>query len=222
METLDRRTTPRGELALRRRPDGIFELISNGVFLMSSEDGTSERRLVDAAAEVVRRPLRDVVVAGLGVGFTLTRALTLPTVDTVTVVEIEPAVVEWNRTHLAAVNARALDDPRVRVAVADLAVWADETGAGTCDALLLDVDNGPGWTVTDDNADLYSTTTLARLAALIRPGGVLAVWSAQSEPRLAADLERLVGPVTETTVPVARGEPDRIYAATRRDADDTR
>ena len=110
--TVERLTTPRGELVLRR--DGEHhEIVSNGVFLMDTRDGRSERELVRAA---VPGPGARVLIGGLGVGFSLAEALALGAAA-VTVVEIEPAVVRWNRTHLGG----HLDDPRVTVVVEDLA-----------------------------------------------------------------------------------------------------
>src|SRR5437764_14558507 len=108
-----------GELVLRRR-GGHHEIVANGVFLMDTADGRSERLLVTAAAE--RMPSRGrMLLGGLGVGFSLAAALAEPRVREVHVVEVEPAVVRWNRGPLAPCHGDALADPRVRVHVADVA-----------------------------------------------------------------------------------------------------
>ena len=200
--TVERLTTPRGELVLRR--DGAHhEIVSNGTFLMDTRDGRSERELVRAAAG----PGDRVLIGGLGVGFSLAEALAVGAAA-VTVVEIEPAVVRWNREHF---GTAALDDPRVTVAVADLAGFLARPGE--YDAICLDVDNGPDWTVTPGNAALYGDAGLARLDARLAPGGTLAVWSANASPAFEARLRARFGQVRLIELPVPRGGPDVVYAA---------
>ena len=202
--TVDRLTTERGELVLRR--DGRHhEIVSNGVFLMDTRDGRSERELVRAA---VRGPGARVLIGGLGVGFSLAEALELGAAA-VTVVEIEPAVLRWNREHL---GTTALADPRVTVVLADLAAVL-RTDSGRYDAVCLDVDNGPEWTVTAGNAALYGAPGLAALDRLLAPGGTLAVWSANAAPAFEARLRARFATVEVRTVEVPRGEPDVVYAA---------
>jgi len=204
--TLERVETPRGELVLRRDGDH-HEIISNGTFLMDTRDGRSERELVRAA---VRVPGARVLIGGLGVGFSLAEALELG-VAAVTVVEIEPAVVRWNRTYL---RTAALDDPRVTVAVADLGAFLAAPGPAY-DAVCLDVDNGPEWTVTAANAALYGADGLAAVDRRLPAGGTLAVWSANAAPAFEARLRALFRTVEVRTVAVSRGEPDVVYAARR-------
>lgn len=207
---LDRVQTPRGELRLRRRGE-VFEVLSAGVPLMDTRDGRSERLLVDAAVAGRAAPL-DVLVGGLGVGSSLLAALACNAVRRVTLVELEPALLGWHRTHLAAVSRGALDDPRVRVVCADVAelLRGEET---TYDAICLDVDNGPDWTVTPGNARLYGDAGLELLAARLRPGGVLTVWSAAAAPGFEARLRCRFADVSVLPVEVARGEPDLVYRA---------
>lgn len=200
--TVERLATPRGELVLRR--DGPHhEIVSNGTFLMDTRDGRSERALVRAAAG----PGDRVLVGGLGVGFSLAEALAVGAAA-VTVVEIEPAVVRWNREHF---GTAALDDPRVTVVVADLAGFLARPGEW--DAICLDVDNGPDWTVTPGNAGLYSAAGLERLDARLAAGGTLAVWSAGASPAFEARLRERYGQVRRIEVAVARGEPDVVWTA---------
>jgi len=116
---LERVRTRVGEIVLRER-GGVFEIISNGVFLMDTSDGTSERLLVDAALDRCRSDSARVLIGGLGVGFSVQRALQRDGVTAVDVVEIEPAVVGWHERHLRAVVGDVTRDPRVRVVVADL------------------------------------------------------------------------------------------------------
>ena len=206
--TVERLSTPRGELVLRR--DGEHhEVISNGVFLMDTRDGRSERELVRAALRSAPAGAR-VLIGGLGVGFSLAEALRSPGVAAVTVVEVEPAVVRWSRTHLGA----DLDDPRVTVVVADLARWLP-AGDDRYDAVCLDVDNGPEWTVTAGNAALYREAGLDAVDRRLAAGGTLAVWSASAAPAFEARLRRRYSSVEVVEIPVARGEPDAVYVARR-------
>ncbi|GAA1023250.1 MULTISPECIES: spermine/spermidine synthase domain-containing protein [Amycolatopsis] len=200
-----------GELVLRR--DGAeFEVIENGMFLMDTRNGESERLLVTGAADRLAPGAR-VLIGGLGVGFSLRAALDHSAVGSVVVVEREPAVISWNRTGpLREVHGGALDDPRVTVVEADLLEWLRTTGE-TFDALCLDIDNGPEWTVTEGNASLYAASGLERLSQLLRPDGVLAVWSAGAAPGFTARLRERFAEVDVVEIPVPRGEPDVVWFA---------
>jgi spermidine synthase len=210
VEVYDRRAGESGELVLRG--DGRhFEIISNGMFLMDTRAGESERLLVRSALDYVARPAQ-VLIGGLGVGFSLAEALRSPRTRAVTVVEREPAVIGWHATHLRPYSGGALDDPRVRVERADLLAWLDATPE-VYDVVCLDIDNGPEWTVTEGNAALYTPAGLELLARRLAPGGVLAVWSAGAAPAFEARLREHFAGVTAYPVPVARGEPDVVYLA---------
>jgi spermidine synthase len=201
-----------GELVLRRHGRD-FEVISNGVFLMDTRNGVSERLLVRVALRDLRGPAR-LLIGGLGVGFSLAEALVSDLVEQVMLVEIEPAVIEWNRTHLAASSGAVLEDPRVEVVCADLVDWLGST-AERFAAICLDVDNGPGWTVAEANGRLYSEEGLELLREHLVPGGALTIWSASSVDEFASRLRRVFGRVERFTVEVPRGEPDVVYAARR-------
>lgn len=212
-EVLDRRTGVCGELVLRR-VGADFEIIANGVFLMDTRNGESERLMVDAVAERMPAGGR-LLVGGLGVGFSLRAALDHPRVGEVVVVERERAVIEWNRGPLRERHGDALADPRARCVTADLLSWLPSSGE-SFDGMCLDIDNGPEWTVTDGNAALYDSSGLAMVARVLVPGGVLAVWSASASPAFAARLTTLFGAVETLSVPVPRGEPDRVFLARAR------
>ena len=116
------------------------------------------------------------------------------------------------------ITGDALVDPRVRVVVADLRDHLAAVATGEVpryDALCLDVDNGPGWTVFEGNAELYAAAGLERVLDAIEPGGVLAVWSAHESQPFEALLRDRLGDVRAETVDVHldRGEPDVVYVA---------
>ncbi|KUN80403.1 spermidine synthase [Streptomyces bungoensis] len=213
---LDRREGPYGEVVLRRQ-GALLQIIANGCFLMDTSDGRSERLLVDAArAALDGRPAPGVLIGGLGVGFSLAHAAADPSWGRITVVEREPAVVGWHRRGpLSALTAGALADPRTSVVEADLVRYVHET-SDTFDALCLDIDNGPGWTVTDDNGGLYDPSGLRACARVLKPGGVLAVWSAQPSPDFEDSLRNAgFQQVRTEEVPVARGVPDAVHLGVR-------
>ena len=159
-----------------------FLIAANGQSLMSSRMHGSEEALAVLGCRHARTlPRPDVLVGGLGMGFTLRAALdVLPASACVTVAELVPAVVEWNRGPLAAVAAHPLDDPRVHVEAGDVAAVL-RANRGRFDAVLLDVDNGPAAFTASDNACLYDAAGLAEARASLTPGGVLAVWSAAED-----------------------------------------
>ncbi|MFF8310413.1 spermidine synthase [Streptomyces lydicus] len=227
--TLDRREGPYGEVVLRQRdgsPAGpgtpaapvIYEIIANGCFLMDTSDGRSERLLVDAALAALPagRARPAVLIGGLGVGFSLARAAEQPRWGRIAVVEREAAVIDWHRTGpLSAVSAAALADPRCEILHTDLvAHLRADAGGDTYDALCLDIDNGPDWTVTEGNDTLYSPTGLAACRDRLTPGGVLAVWSAQPSPAFEEALRNAgFSGVRTEEIPVVRGVPDVVHLA---------
>jgi len=197
-----------GELVLLRR-NGHYEIVANGVFLMDTRGGGSERLHVSAAAVRMPPPGR-MLIGGLGVGFSLAAALAHPGVGEVHVVEREPAVLRWNRGPLAPVNANALRDPRVRTYEADVVDWLANAPACSLDAICLDVDNGPEWLVTPGNAWLYSNDGLRTATRVLSPDGVLTIWSSAPAPAFVARMNEHFAEVEITEVSAAQGAPDVI------------
>ncbi|HEX6338289.1 MAG TPA: hypothetical protein VFZ85_15105 [Jiangellaceae bacterium] len=194
-----------GELVLRRRGGAqpVYELIVNGVFLMDTAETSTERLLADAVLLRSQTP-RHVLVGGLGLGYTVKALLADRRVQRIDVIEIEPLLVDWLRAGLVPGTAAMLSDQRVRVTIGDVAdAFADATPA-SYDAVLLDVDNGPDFLVHERNTTVYQEGGLSAAGRALRPGGILAVWSAAPSAPLSERLASTVGPVEEITAAVTR------------------
>jgi spermidine synthase len=171
-----------GELRLMRRGQE-FSIFAGPIELMSSRLSGSEEALASmTCSRVKERPGPHVLIGGLGMGFTLRTALAeLGGNATVTVAELIPEVVAWAREPLAHIHGTSLSDPRVKIFEGD--VGALITGVQSrYDAILLDVDNGPAGLMRAANDDLYDAYGLREAHKALKPGGILAVWSATPDP----------------------------------------
>lgn len=170
-------------LKLVRRSDEYI-ILANGKSLMSSRMHGSEEALATFACQRARTLEQPkVLLGGLGMGFTLRAALDLlPPDAVVVVVEIVPAVVDWNRGPLGPLAGHPLEDTRVRVETDDVAITLSSR-PGQFDAILLDVDNGPAAFSGSNNAGLYDDRGIAVAFAALKMDGVLAVWSAREDRR---------------------------------------
>lgn len=140
------------------------------------------------------------LIGGYGLGFTLRAALRVLGAEArLTVAELVPEVIQWARGPMAEVTAGCLDDPRVTLVEADVAEVIGQA-RGAFDAILLDVDNGPAGLVRYDNDRLYSEAGLRAATAALRPGGVLAVWSARPDHMFTYRLMRAGFAVEEAEV----------------------
>ena len=204
------------ELRLVQRGDD-FMIVFDRNELMSSRMSASEEALADlGCAHLSGRKGARVLIGGLGMGFTLRRALKiLPADAEVVVAELVPKIVEWARGPLAHIFDGCLDDPRVRIAVGDVA-WAIEEGGW--DAVLLDVDNGPDGLTHAGNDKLYSTRGLQVTQRALRAGGVLAIWSAYADAAFTKRLRDCGYAVDEHVVRARRTKGARhvIWLAGRR------
>lgn len=193
---LARARTPQGEIAVRRRGQ-VIELIVNGVFAMDSTEVASEHALADAAG----RPPGTVVVGGLGLGYTAARLLDNGARQ-VHVVELAGPLIDWAVQGITDQLGRVAHDPRIHLHHGDIAEWLPRRDE-TFDAILLDIDNGPGFLIHDQNARVYAADWLRTASERLTPGGVLAIWSEDAAPELARTLAGL-GDLTETTIAVER------------------
>jgi spermidine synthase len=184
--------SPRGvvpapaELSLWQRGDELAIRIG-GNELMNSRQHHSEDELGRlACAHLTRGHVARVLIGGLGMGFSLRAVLdAVGPKATVEVAELIPAVVTWNRGRLGPLAGHPLEDPRTKLYQGDVGV---RLRLGNWDAILLDVDNGPAPLTAAENRGLYDAPGLRIIHQALRPGGVLAVWSATDDPRFSKRL----------------------------------
>jgi spermidine synthase len=179
-----------GQLRLMQR-GAEYSIMSGAIELMNSRLSGSEKALASLACErLAARAGPHILIGGLGMGFTLRAALAdLPAQAKVTVAELVPAVIAWARAPMAHLHGDSLTDPRVTIRQGDVAD-AIRAAPGAYDAILLDVDNGPGGLNRDANDSLYAAKGLAQTHRALKPGGILAVWSAGPD---AGFTRRLLG-----------------------------
>lgn len=179
---LDATTTPDGQRLRLKQRGAEFSIMLGTNELMNSRLSGSEEALARLAIERIshaRAP--HVLIGGLGMGFTLRAALAvLGNEARVTVAELLPPVVAWARGPMAGIFAGCLDDARVKTEVADVGALIASARA-SYDVILLDVDNGPEGLTVASNDSLYAASGLARAKTALKPGGVLAVWSAHPD-----------------------------------------
>jgi spermidine synthase len=206
-ELLAQTCLPDGTIMRLTRQGHEYAILVSARTLMSSRTHGSEEALATIAcrhARTLEQPR--VLVGGLGMGFTLRATLDLlPPGATVRVVELVPAVVEWNRGPLGPIAGYPLDDPRVRIEIGDVG-FTLRANPGGFDVILLDVDNGPAAFTTPANQGLYDNGGVAASYAALRIGGALAVWSAWEDRKFEQRL-RFHGFVTQV---------DRVRARLKR------
>ncbi|KQN06457.1 hypothetical protein [Sphingomonas sp. Leaf25] len=204
------------ELRLVQRGDD-FMIVLDRNELMSSRMSASEEALADLGCAHLRQSKRArVLIGGLGMGFTLRRALAiLPADAEIVVAELVPEIVTWARGPLAHIFDGCLDDPRVSIVLGDVALGI---GNGGWDAILLDVDNGPDGLTHAGNDKLYSERGLRIARAGLRAGGVLAIWSAYADAAFTKRLKDCGYAVDEQVVRArgTKGARHVIWLAARR------
>jgi spermidine synthase len=187
-ETIERATAPDGAQLVLARRGTEWQVRAAGIVLMVSHAHGSEEVMSDYALERVKAP-RLVLVGGLGLGFSLRATLDGVGPRTqVMIAELVPELVEWNRTHVGHLAGHPLNDRRTVLRIGDVYDRITESHAGF-DAILLDVDNGPSALAHTKNNRLYSPTGARRCSEALRPGGVLAVWSAGHDAGYVASLK---------------------------------
>jgi spermidine synthase len=230
-EELDWRPTPLGELSLRRRFEptlqvDVFEVKLGDAFLMSSLFTAAEVALAELALASVTGEDLDVVVGGLGLGYTADAVLRDPRVRSLRVIEALEEVLAWHRRELLPVSHRLMSDPRCALVHGDFfAIVADGStfgpgGPDACDAILVDIDHTPRHLLHQRHGAFYGLEGQRRLAERLLPGGVYALWSddppdrdylavversfAACEAHVVSFPNPLIGGTSENTVYVAR------------------
>jgi spermidine synthase len=205
-------SSERGEILLRRRAvDGgqVDELIVNGAFAMDSAETSSERRLARLAVPPEAAGGR-MLLGGLGLGYTAVAALDLP-LNSIEVVEVEPALVVWAQQGVTPNLHRLAREPRITLTVGDVAEVLLRSAPGWWDAVALDVDNGPDFLIHADNASLYTPEFLRLAFTRLAPGGRLAIWCQGAAPALMHTLLSIAPTAREHWFAVTRGERKLAY-----------
>ncbi len=216
--TIDSSTIPGSDikLTLSQRSDD-FAIRISGVpgDLMNSRMHHSEDELAKfACSRLSNIENSQVLVGGLGMGFTLAAVLKIVSVSArVVVAELVPSVVEWNRGLLGQCAGRPIEDKRTRIHLGDVADLLKQKPAiqpsQEFDAILLDVDNGPEAMTHCDNEWLYSKSGLKSIYKKLRPKGILAIWSAKANPSFTNRLNKTGFTVQERTVRARPGKGSR-------------
>jgi spermidine synthase len=234
-EELDFRPTPLGVLSLRRRrpPSSdvdIYEIKLGDEFLMSSQFTAAEIELARLGLAALDRSNLDVVVGGLGLGYTARAVLENARVRSLIVVDALAEVIEWHAQGLLPLGRDLTGDPRCRLVNGDFFAMSDSAAgfdsgapARRFDAVLVDIDHSPRNLLHPRHAALYGPEGLARLASHLHPGGVFALWS--NDPPDDAFERDLAGAFATARAHVVtfnnlQGDPDAsntVYVAVKAD-----
>ncbi len=176
-------SAPGGAKLSLHEHDGAFTVRLNGQALMDSRVAASELMIGELATERFPRFGKSrVLIGGLGLGFTLRSALEgVGPHGIVELAELIPAMVDWNRTHLARLNGALVDDRRVVLHACDVWQVLGRTDGVRFDAVILDTDNGPSAMVQPQNARLYDERGIARVFGALKVGGRAVIWSASHD-----------------------------------------
>lgn len=206
LELIDSADLPDGgTLRLMRRGQDFSILFGRNELMSSRLRGSEEALATFAYERLPGRPRPQMLIGGLGMGFTLRAALgVLPADAGVTVSELVPKIVEWAKGPLAHLFGDSLDDPRVAIDVRDVYELIAGSRAAY-DLILLDVDNGPDGLIHVANDRLYGNQGLQAARAALRPGGVLAIWSAYPDKAFTDRLRRSGFGVDEVKVRATGG-----------------
>jgi len=189
-----------GDLRLYKRGAEFSIRVGNCELMNSRMHGSEDALAKLACARVTDRVRPRLLIGGLGMGYTLAAALHgLSPEGQVVVAELVPEVVAWNRGPLADLAGNPLQDDRVTVREADVASLM-HASQRAYDAILLDVDNGPAGLTRKENDWLYSLNGLRAAFAALRPGGVLAIWSASTDQAFTQRLRQVGFKVDEIRV----------------------
>ncbi len=225
-EELDFQKTPLGEISLRRRSELrlagkiVYEVKLGDEFLMSSLFTDAEIQLARLGLAALEGPDLDIVVGGLGLGYTAAAVLEDPSVGSLMVVEVMEPVIDWHRRGLVPLGKKLVSDPRCTIVHADFFALAAASGGGfspaapgaaltpaslqsdaaapnrLVHAVLLDIDHSPSHWLNPENSAFYRLPALGSLADKLHPGGIFGLWS--NDPP-DAEFTRLLDAVFQTS-----------------------
>jgi spermidine synthase len=209
-EELDYQKTPLGEISLRRRAEPrlegkiVYEVKLGDEFLMSSLFTESEIQLATLGLAAVEGEELDVIVGGLGLGYTAVAALEDSRVSSLAVIDVMEPVIDWHRRGLVPLGEKLTSDSRCSFMLADFFALASAEEGGffseperLVDAVLLDIDHSPSHWLNPGNSHFYSVDSLKQVARKIHPGGVFALWSNDPPDE---DVIQLLNSVFESSV----------------------
>ena len=224
-EVIERIQACDGEIQLQRRGKD-YEIIYNGVFIMSTYNGVSEQNAVTNALDILiakdSNDLKEikVLLGGLGMGYSLRAALDCPFVTGVTVAEFEPAVIRWNHNHLQSINGCALNDNRTEVyegdfyhLLTDLAKQIEADKSKRFHLIMVDTDNGSTWLSRPGNFNLYNRTGIRLIKNCLHDKGIASFWCADREAEFEKLLENEYNSVSFHTVLEKTGQEGCYYLA---------
>ena len=185
LEELDFQPTSMGDLTLRRRLEptlgiDVFEVKLGEEFLMSSLFTVAEEELANLGLAAVEATDLDVLVGGLGLGYTAVAALADRRVRSLVVIDTLPAVIDWHLRGLLPVSVALTQDPRTALVHDDffaLMRRAPDAASAQYDAILLDVDHSPRHQLDPSHADLYTVSGMHAVSLHLKADGVFALWS---------------------------------------------
>ena len=189
-EELDYQKTPLGDISLRRRADPrlggeiLYEVKLGEEFLMSSLFTEAEIQLARLGLGSLEGVGWDVVIGGLGLGYTAVAALENPSVRSLMVVEVMEPAIDWHCRGLVPLGEKLVADSRCTLVHADFFELASATGGFNpaaptrlMHAVLLDIDHTPNHWLNPGNSAFYTAKGLRSLADKLHPGGVFGLWS---------------------------------------------
>lgn len=213
-EELDFQKTPLGEISLRRRAEPrlagriLYEVKLGEEFLMSSLFTEAEIQLAKLGLAALEGKAFDVVVGGLGLGYTAAAVLENASIASLAVIEVMAPVIDWHRRGLVPLGEGLVSDPRCTLVHADFFALASSPASGfdadmparRVHAILLDIDHSPSHWLNPGNRSFYTESSLRHLAHKLHPGGVFGLWSDDPPDAAFCDLLDSMFESTETHV----------------------
>jgi len=193
-ELLENVFTEHSELQLWKcAGDGAqeYEIIINGVFIMATYNSGSSEHLIRGAVERLKgKEHLSVLIAGLGMGFTVAEACRSEKIESIDVVEMEKVIVDWNKKYFATYEQACYDQEKLSLAIEDFYVYAIKP-TKAYDIVSIDIDNGPMLLVNEGNEKVYTRSLLGVIEGVLNEDGVCVIWSCDSDRRLEHSMKSI-------------------------------